>query len=273
MKNSSTFTAYAFSHIGNSRDNQEDNFLLGDVFLTSAQVQAQSDSREMTVTAERLSEDRFCMAISDGMGGYEGGEVASGQTVKYMAEHMAELYDSAIAGKNGLNDFVKKLNFFICEKAGQKEQLNEMGATLCALVSSRGRTYSVNAGDSRLYLYSDGVLEHITTDDTEGQRLIGLGLLSPDEEKTFPDRKKLYKYLGRPVELMPDVREVNTLRSGDIVMLCSDGLYDVTDDEEIADMLSKKNLSIAEKGRFLTEMAVERNEGAGDNVTLVIAEY
>ena len=75
-----------------------------------------------------------------------------------------------------------------------------------------------------MYQYTDGILRQITIDNTEGQRLLGLGLLSEEEVKTFPKRKAIYKYIGKDVDLVPDIYEIENIRKGTLLLLCSDGL-------------------------------------------------
>ena len=266
------FKVYAFSHIGNSRKNQEDNYLLGRQYLLSEQVNAMSLQRKLIKTSAVLPDD-CCVAISDGMGGYEGGEIASLITVKYISAHYDEFIEKSKKSKENITKFIKKLNNYACSEAEKMSEVANMGATLCGIVSLGDSIYCFNVGDSRLYKYSDRTLTQITVDNTEGQRLLDLGLLSADEVKDFPKKKAIYKYIGKATELIPDVYEIKKLSKGDLLLLCSDGLSDVLTREEIQDVLSKQNIVTEDKGKFLTEMAVERNMGAGDNITLIIMEY
>ena len=125
-----------------------------------------------------------------------------------------------------------------------------MGATLCGIVSVDDYTYCFNVGDSRMYQYTDGILRQITIDNTEGQRLLGLGLLSEEEVKTFPKRKAIYKYIGKDVDLVPDIYEIENIRKGTLLLLCSDGLSDVLELEEIQDMLSSSLSKLRIKVNF-----------------------
>ena len=102
---------------------------------------------------------------------------------------------------------------------------------------------------------------------------MGLGLLSEEEVKTFPKRKAIYKYIGKDVDLVPDIYEIENIRKGTLLLLCSDGLSDVLELEEIQDMLSKQFIKTEDKGKFLVGMAVERRQDTGDNITLIIIEY
>lgn len=256
---------YSFSHIGNSRENHEDNYLLGKQYLLPEQVKQMSQLRKL-VTSHLELNDSFCVAVSDGMGGYECGEVASLLTVQYLASHSISTVDD-------IKSCILDLNNYVCTEARKNVETQNMGATLCGVLSTGNQTYCFNVGDSRLYQYSNGILKQVTVDNTEGQRLLDLGLLTEKEVKTFPKRKAIYKYIGKDVELVPDIYEINDIEKGTMLLLCSDGLSDVLDLEEIQDILSKQFIKTEDKGKFLVEMAVERKPDAGDNITLIIIEY
>lgn len=256
---------YSFSHIGNSRENHEDNYLLGKQYLLPEQVKQMSQLRKLVTNQQELN-DSFCVAVSDGMGGYECGEVASFLTVQYLSSH-------SISSVDEIKTRILDLNNYICTEARKSVETQNMGATLCGVLSDGMHTYCFNVGDSRLYQYSNGNLKQITVDNTEGQRLLNLGLLTEEEVKTFPKRKAIYKYIGKDVELVPDIYEITDIHSGTLLLLCSDGLSDVLDLNEIQDMLSKQFIKTEDKGKFLVEMAAERKPDAGDNITLIIIEY
>ncbi|MCJ0538610.1 PP2C family protein-serine/threonine phosphatase [Enterococcus cecorum] len=256
---------YSFSHIGNSRENHEDNYLLGKRYLLPEQVKQMSQIRKL-VTDQMELRDSFCVAVSDGMGGYECGEVASLLTVQYLSSHSISTVDD-------IKPCILELNNYVCAEAKKSADTRNMGATLCGVLSSEKQAFGFNVGDSRLYQYANGILKQVTVDNTEGQRLLDLGLLTEEEVKTFPKRKAIYKYIGKDVELVPDIYEINDIEKGTMLLLCSDGLSDVLDLEEIQDMLSKQFIKTEDKGKFLVEMAVERKPDAGDNITLIIIEY
>ena len=260
-----------FSHIGNSRENHEDNYLIGKRYMSSNQVQ--SMSQRHLVTEKTTISEGFCVAVSDGMGGHESGEVASLLTVQYLAKYADELIASVKLGRVNIAECITRLNYYVCDMAKQNPNNQNMGATLCGVVSDNETVYCFNVGDSRLYQYSKGVLMQITVDNTEGQRLFDLGLLNEEEVQAFPKRKVIYKYIGKPIELIPDIYQIKGIEKGTLLLLCSDGLSDVLALEEIQEILSKKYIETEDKGKLLVEMAVERNPGTGDNITLVMIEY
>jgi protein phosphatase len=262
---------FAYSHIGNSRENQEDNYFIGrGKFLSPADRDKMSEKRKCKV--DTCISDQICCCVSDGMGGYSFGEEASLLTVSYIDENYDELLNRWNKSDRYIQNFVEKLNGYICEKASKEVELRDMGATLCGVLLEGNDGICFNVGDSRAYrVYSDRI-EQITVDHTEGQRLLELGLLNEEELDSFPKRKAIYKYIGKPIDLIPDVYEIRGLKEGEYILLCTDGLSDVIAEEELFNMMSKKFISTEDKGKFLVEMAVERKISTGDNVTLIIIE-
>lgn len=265
--------AYVYSHVGNSRKNQEDNFLLSQGKILSPDDRERIAQTRSCYLDKKIGQDDYCIVVSDGMGGYECGEEASFLTVSYLSKKYYELLNGNMIDKKVICDEITYLNEFVCKEAKKNIETQNMGATLCGVLSSKEQIFCFNVGDSRLYQYFNGILNQITVDNTEGQRLLNLGLLTEDEVKTFPKRKAIYKYIGKDVELIPDIYEINDINKGTMLLLCSDGLSDVLELEEIQDMLSKQFIKTEDKGKFLVEMAVERKPDAGDNITLIIIEY
>ena len=130
--------------------------------------------------------------------------------------------------------------------------------------------FLAHAGDSRAYLCRDGSLRQLTRDHTRVQELVDAGVMTREEAATHRLRNVLTNVLGGGVPLTDvDVHRVQ-LVAGDSVILCSDGLYDVVKDEEIAATLAA-TVSAAAACRALIDLALER--GAPDNVTAVVSRY
>ena len=263
---------FCFSHIGNSRENQEDNYLLGRCFLSSEQIRDITEKRKLLMDSLEVDSD-FCIAISDGMGGHEYGEIASLLTVEYLASHYDEMIQDVRENKDKIIEYVSGINEYVCDVGKKHYSAENLGATLCGIISIDETVYCFNVGDSRLYQYSNAQIKQITVDNTEGQRLIDYNLLTKEEVEKFPYKKSLYKYVGKDVKLVPDVYNIDNIEKGTLLLLCSDGLSDVLKSEEMQDILSKECISTEEKGKFMLELALERKPGMGDNITLMIVEY
>lgn len=261
--------AVAFSHIGNGRDSHEDNYLLqGEYIRPNQQRRMSPNSGEVAYSVAR-GLNRFLLVVSDGMGGHSSGEIASGMTVEYFSEHEAELFSEPYP-QEALSKHIAALNRKVCQLSDAQKEYHGMGATLSLVLCDGVRWTAAQVGDSRIYLYTQGCLHQLSTDHTEGQRLYDLSLLTKDDLKKFPSRKALYKYIGRPGELVADVFPLSPPPVGSFLLLCSDGLTDVVSDKEIEDVLAGSG-SEEEKAEQLMRIAEGRNAPWGDNITVLLA--
>lgn len=261
---------YSISHIGNSRDNQEDNLLLcnGD-FWSPDTIASISHSKTPIVMSVNQDASRFLLAVSDGMGGHSSGEVASYLTVKYLSDNYSKIVES---DRTNLLRIISELNRQVSNESQNNPSCKGMGATLCGVIVSESKILGFNVGDSRLYRYENGKLSQLSKDHSEGQRLLDLNLLTKEELKSFPNRKAIYKYIGMKTDLVADVFDIEQCEQGNILLLCTDGLTDVLADFEMQEILNTK-VPLKEKGEKLLNTAIERNVGHGDNITIILTEF
>ena len=202
-------------------------------------------------------------AVADGMGGHAGGEVAS--------QLALETLRTAVA-TNGLVAAVLAANEAILRHAGKDQTLRGMGTTLCALglVEEDGvtRVEIVNVGDSRAYLFRDGELEQITEDHNLVAQLERDGQLTPEEARVHPQRNIITRVLGNDPDVDVDSFPIDPFR-GDRFVLCSDGLFNEVEDDEIAGVL-RAHRDAQEAVDELVRVANER--GGRDNITVVIVD-
>lgn len=203
--------------------------------------------------------------IADGMGGYAGGEVA--------AAIAAEVVETSFVGHatpTGLETAVLDANRRIFER-GVEPGLEGMGTTLVAagLVLSGGRTRLLvaNVGDSRGYLLRDGALRQLTEDHSVAAELVRMGRIDEGEGAEHPGRHVLTKVLGVDRDVEPDLLELEPFE-GDRLLLCSDGLSNELDDDEISSLLSVG--SPTDAARAL--VAAANAHGGLDNITAVVAD-
>lgn len=260
---------FGLSHIGNSRANQEDNYLIGEKYVELNSVRKITPEMPDTCVYTVSEAGNDLLAVSDGMGGHSAGEVASYITVKTLASNYRRIVKG---GKAELMSVVAEANRAVSDESMRDPDSRGMGATLCGLLLGRDGIVGFNVGDSRLYKAFEGELRQLSKDHSEGQRLLDLGLLTKDELKTFPKRHAIYKYVGMKADLIPDVFEIEPCLEGAILMLCSDGLCDALTDEEIGEILFSKE-PLKEKGKGLLDAALARNIGHGDNITVILTEF
>lgn len=262
----------SISHIGNSRGNQEDNFLLyPGGFLPPDVRDEMAVSRRTYGLSHRPTSDRFLVAVSDGMGGHASGEVASGLTVQYLSDHYEQLITAASLSPDAVAEGISRLDEYVCQQSRTNSAYRGMGATLCGVICNGSTLLGFNVGDSRLYRLARGRLTQVSRDHTEGCRLLSMGLLTEQEVQTFPRRKALYRYIGSGVPMSADVFPIDDAWGGCQLLLCSDGLTDVVSHQELEQIMLSKE-ALAEKGNRLVNLALSRAHGRGDNITVVLVD-
>lgn len=265
----------ARSDQGKKRDTNEDHFLVAragrylDTLLTNLP--------EGEVPA-RFDETGYIAIVADGIGGATGGEVASRLAIKTLInivlhvpdwilrldeEHAQELMRRAAS-------YYREVNEKLVEEARLKPELRGMGTTMTGAYSLGDDLFVVHVGDSRAYLYRDGTLRLLTRDHTHAQMLADAGIIRPEAVGTHRLRHVLTNALGTGDQ---DVKaEIHRMRlfDGDRVLLCTDGLHDMVEDEDITGIL-KREPDAGRACEALVSKALER--GGKDNVTVVVAGY
>lgn len=193
--------------------------------------------------------------------------------VQYFEENYKKCLSAFVNNcQDAIASFCSEMNEFVCRKAQENSTISNMGATVSGVVKSESQMVVFNAGDSRVYSFGEDILQQITIDNTEGQRMVSCGILTQEELHNFPNRKSLYKYVGRKTGLVPDVFVFPEIEKMECLLLCSDGLSDVLSMEDIRAVLSDTMSDFEQKGKKLLEMAVKREEILGDNITLIIID-
>ncbi|HEX2233604.1 MAG TPA: Stp1/IreP family PP2C-type Ser/Thr phosphatase, partial [Thermoleophilaceae bacterium] len=209
----------------------------------------------------------FCappfFAVADGMGGAKAGEVASGIAVQVFEERRDDSQEPAEAQ---LTAMLQEANRRIYELSTDDESRRGMGTTLTAAKVEDGKVSLAHVGDSRAYRLRDGSLEQITKDHSLVAELERSGQISPEAAVHHPQRSIITRALGPE----PDV-EVDTYtvpgRSGDVFLLCSDGLTGMVSDDEVATILRGAD-SLGEAADALVRAA--NQSGGKDNITVVL---
>ncbi len=273
-------TAYVISHIGLVRQNQEDNFMLdGTIITTSMQQKIKLQENCFVTEIQKINGNSAIFAVSDGMGGHNAGEVASYTVVRKLAEFRLMIL-SALDYIVAFQNCVDEINREILQLGKGHKEMAGMGATLAALLVKNGQVAAMNLGDSRIYRYDGEKFAQITSDHTEGQRLLNLKLMTSEELSNFPSRKSLNRYLGIPLQegqLKADVYEVKVQREKEWFLICSDGLTDAVENTMIERTLQQhfydENLhTTVEELVQLGLCGTDGNNGSGDNVTVILVQ-
>ncbi len=216
-------------------------------------------------------------AVADGVGGYEGGEVASRIAVDTLAAALPDLLGdkdrtppqdfSAAAERESaaMRSAFSLANQKIRHERELNPKLSSMGTTLTALLARNGRAFLVHIGDSRAYLLRSGELRQLTNDHSLVAEQVRAGMLTPLQARTSPYRHVISRALGLQEDILPDTA-VQPLQQGDIFLLCTDGLTEMVDDRVIETILS--NASPPDAVRELIGEA--KKNGGVDNITAVL---
>lgn len=210
--------------------------------------------------------------VADGMGGHANGRLASRLAIRSMLETVVPgLISSASLESEGLIDIMidgVHWSNQVIHQYGQ-EQHTDLGTTITSVLLVDETAYIINVGDSRTYIYRPGVgLTQITRDHSLVARLVETGAITPDEVYTHPDRNKVYRGLGDKMDVTVDWF-ILPVQSGDLLLLCSDGLWEMVRDPQIAEILQAYASSPVLASNTLLRAALQA--GGNDNVSLLIA--
>lgn len=258
--------SYAISNIGNVRENHEDNFFVPRNSFIDIEKQKQINSPEITIEANYTG-DSGVFVVSDGMGGHNAGEVASRIAVEFVNKKYNDILTD---DKNILLDFIKELNNYICDYSYKNLNCSNMGTTFSGLIFDNEKIKMLHVGDSRIYKYSNNHLVQLSKDHTEGVRLLEAGVIKKEDLEKFPNRKSLYKYLGRPGDLVGDVEDVDFIK-GDKFIISSDGLTDTLNENEIINVLTEFN-NLKDICFNLIKECLKKGNECSDNVTIICIE-
>ena len=225
-----------------------------------------------------VMESKNLYAVADGMGGHSSGEIASKIAVETISDFFRNseisedstwpyAYDDNISFEgNKLKTAVAVANEKIQEYASEHPESRGMGTTVVAVLVLDSRLILCHVGDSRCYLLRDGKLSLVTSDHSWVNEQVKLGFLTEEEAQKHPFRNVITKALGTKCEATAEINETEG-RSGDLLLLCTDGLNSMIPDSEIAKIVSK-DTGLDEKARSLIDAA--NNAGGEDNITLVL---
>ena len=222
-----------------------------------------------TYQMEQLDRNSLLCVVCDGMGGARSGNVASNLAVEVFVEEVRRTW---VTGMNGdeieqmLRAAVKLANFTVFDQAQQLEEFAGMGTTLVAMVIQNKEVTLVNVGDSRAYLVGRGGIRRLTTDHSLVQMMVQRGELTPERARTYPGKNYITRAIGTEPIVECDVFRLDVER-GDCLLLCSDGLSNMLDDQEI---LFEVVHGVNKQYCCQRLLDIAKNRGAPDNVTSIL---
>lgn len=238
--------------------------------------------REHNEDSYHVNPKQGLFAIADGMGGHAAGEVASSIAVDVINEFIElsgndsditwpfEYDDGITLEENRIFTAIKLANLKIFEVIRERKELEGMGTTLVILLVRGAKGFVGHVGDSRAYLVRDGKISQITSDHSWVNEQMKLGVLTRAEAANHPFRNVVTRALGGRDVIKADVT-CHEFKAGDLVLLCSDGLNSMLDDEQIQDIVNAHASDLQAACDALVQAANEA--GGDDNCTVILARY
>lgn len=240
--------AAGLTDVGCHRENNEDNY---------AYWEPQDDA-----AFQRLGR---LAVVADGMGGAEGGQHAS----RIAVEAVSQMYPGSPEAdpQQRLLESFREANHRVQQEARAKPMLHGMGTTLTACAIVGNSLYFASIGDSRLFLIRDGEARQLSRDHSLVARLIESGTIRPEDAETHPQKHVLTAAIGVAEDLQPDMPSAPIeLRSSDVLILCTDGLWGQMTPAEIAEVASKS----APKNACKSLVQLAKDRGGPDNITVQV---
>jgi protein phosphatase len=245
--NNETIHAYGITDTGRRRENNEDYLL--------------------------IRPERRIFIVADGMGGHNAGEVASAEAVRAVDEFFTpEIITRMDSDPSSIGplmiDAFHHANRHVNELANQSPEYKGMGCALIMAFMTGDTLHTCHVGDVRCYIVGPSAIQQLTNDHTEIARMVREGTMTPEEARASKLRSFLTQAVGQMAVLDPELHHYQ-LGDGDLVLLCSDGLWDMLPDCRIQEIVSETTGI----DNICTNLIAEANDAGGhDNVTVVVFE-
>lgn len=203
--------------------------------------------------------------VADGMGGHNAGEYASRYTVETIVKEAAASLQTQPTVI--LEEAIKKANRGLLQKAAQDASMWGMGTTVVAAVISKNRLYTANIGDSRLYIVNEE-MQQITRDHSFVEEMVRRGQLNKEAARSHPDKNIITRAVGAMRDIQIDFFETD-IGFGDEILMCSDGLTNMVEDEEIRRIIKGQRDTVEKAERLI--LAANQN-GGKDNITVIVID-
>jgi protein phosphatase len=226
------------------------------------------------------NQDAFCQAtlsdvqfavVCDGMGGHQGGNVASELAVRAFHEMLSSRLRSGLRTKelkNLISGIITRVSLLIAETAAENPDLSGMGSTVVMAVRMGEKMCIAHVGDSRCYLFRNGKLRRLTKDHSLVQMMVDRGDLTPEQARSYPGKNMITRAVGTEAAVQCDLFHLAP-EWEEILLLCTDGLTNLVEDQEILfEIMYNEDRQAC--CRRLVDIALSR--GAPDNVTCVLVK-
>ena len=218
---------------------------------------------------ENLDRNTQLCIVCDGMGGAKSGNIASSLAVDVFVQEVKRSWTAGMKQseiEQMLRSAVKLANFTVYDQSMQFEDFDGMGTTLVAVLVRGRRASVVNVGASRAYLVDQNGIRQLTKDHSLVQMMVERGELTPEMARTYPGKNFITRAIGTEPMVMCDIYHLE-LEKGDCLLLCSDGLSNMMDDQEI---LFEVVHGVNKQYCCQRLLDIAKNRGAPDNVTSIL---
>lgn len=222
-----------------------------------------------TYLMEQLDRNSVLCVVCDGMGGAKSGNVASSLAAEVFVQEIKRSFSSLMDREKTdqmLRSAAKLANFTVYDQALQFEEFEGMGTTLVAVLIRGKKATVINVGDSRAYLVNREGISQLSTDHSVVQMMVDRGELTPEAAKNYPGKNLITRAIGTESVIMCDIFHAD-VGKGDAILLCSDGLSNMMDDQEI---LFEVVHGADQAGCCQRLLDIAKSRGAPDNVTSVL---
>ena len=215
---------------------------------------------------EKISENEYLFIVADGMGGHQAGDVASKLAAETFFEAYRALRKKGTPIPAAMEQSVRKANSVVFRKAATDLAKRGMGTTFSALVIAGMKAFIAHVGDSRVYLMRKNRSKRLTTDHSFVEKLVEEGRISVDEARNHPQKNVLYMSLGARESFTPEMLNDIILEDGDALVMCSDGLTNMVNDESLM------NVTMGDYPEESAEALVQlaNDHGGADNITVQV---
>lgn len=224
-----------------------------------------------TCLTEQLDRSTLLCIVCDGMGGAKSGNVASTLAADVFVEEVRRCWTAGMDPEQTeqmLLGAVKLANFTVFDQAQQLEEFSGMGTTLVAALIQGKEVFVVNVGDSRAYHVGKSGIRRITVDHSLVEMMVQRGELTPERARTYPGKNYITRAIGTEAVVETDFFHLDVDR-GDCLLLCSDGLSNMVDDQE---MLFEVVHGVSKQHCCQHLLDISKNRGAPDNVTCILVQ-
>jgi PPM family protein phosphatase len=216
--------------------------------------------------------DTLLMVVADGMGGHAQGEVAAQLSLRALCSYFQSQVKTAVEDPAAFLDASFRRAHRDILRYYEESQLPESPrTTLVAALVQHGKVWWAHSGDSRFYMLRANRTHARTMDHSKVQTLVNLGLIAEGEQHRHPERNKVLNCLGSPIEPTVEIGGPENLLPGDVLMLCSDGVWSALGDIEVCTAFARTPVNVAVPR--LVQMAIEREGDGADNTTALAMQW